>query len=107
MPWRLLAAGACLWLVFHGLSQLLAGGDVIAGITAGSLLWGLGLLVLLVLRVFLVLLWPSWLLYRLACAALSGLSARISGPRLPETREADQQKPPEGTAKPAKAIGDP
>lgn len=69
-PWRALAVGACLWLLFFGVRHLLAGGDAIAGVSSGNLLWGAGLLLLLALRVFLVLIWPTWLLYSAACFAL-------------------------------------
>ncbi len=68
-PWRALAVGACVWLVSYGLRHLLAGGDVIAGITQGNLLWGAGLVSLLCTRVFLVLVWPVWVIYRGLCYA--------------------------------------
>ncbi|MCA9644404.1 MAG: hypothetical protein H6718_24710 [Polyangiaceae bacterium] len=81
-PWRALGVGACLWLVFYGLSHLLAGGDVIAGITRGSLLWGGGLVLLLSLRVFLILVWPTWVLYRASCF----LAWRLHGTRTSKQR---------------------
>lgn len=80
-PGRVLFVGLVCVPVELGLAHGLASGDPIEALMRGQLAGLAALGLLLAVRLFLVLIWPSWLSYRLLTLALLSWRARHSPSR--------------------------